>query len=137
MNAQEVNKKFGPVPVELEEIAKKTVDAAYIVHKNLGPGLMESVYETCLKYELRNKGLRVESQVILPIYYRGIRIDSGLRLDLIVENSLIVEIKTVETLLPVHKAKILSYLKLSGHRLGLLINFNSALIKDGINRVIL
>jgi len=129
--------KYEPLPEKTNEVAKRTINAAYAVHTNLGPGLLESVYETCLIHELRNRGLIVESQVALPVNYQGIRLDGGLKLDILVNNCLIIEIKTVETILPVHKAQLLTYLKLSGHRLGLLINFNSALIKDGIKRVIL
>jgi GxxExxY protein len=129
--------KYEPLPRKTNEVAKMAINAVYIVHTNLGPGLLESVYETCLIHELRNRGLIVESQVALPINYQGIRLDGGLRLDILVNNCLIIEVKTVETILPVHKAQLLMYLKLSGHRLGLLINFNSALIKDSIKRVIL
>jgi GxxExxY protein len=107
------------------------------VHTTLGPGLLESVYEVCLLHELQKRGLKAERQVLLPVVYDGLRLDSGLRLDLVVENRVVVELKAVDTLLPVHKAQMLTYLKLSGHRLGLLINFNSILIKDGIHRIAL
>jgi glucokinase len=121
----------------IEEIAKSVVDAAFHVHSTLGPGLLESVYELCLTHELVKHGLKVERQVALPVSYDSMRLDAALRLDLVVEGSLLVELKAVETLLPVHKAQVLTYLKLSGHRLGLLINFNVPLIKDGIKRLIL
>ena len=113
------------------------VNAAFRVHKALGPGLLESVYETCMIYELKKQGLKIEDQVILPIVYETLKIDGGLRLNLLVEGSLIVELKAVEFLLPVHKAQLLSYLKLSNQRLGLLINFNVPIIKEGIKRVVL
>jgi GxxExxY protein len=126
-----------PIPEEVNRIAKEVVDAAFAVHSNLGPGLLESVYEACLAHELRKSGLAVQSQVELPIEYDGIRLDAGLRLDLLVENSVIVELKAVEAILPVHTAQVLTYLKLTGHRLGLLINFNVPLIRDGIKRMVL
>lgn len=107
------------------------------MHTTLGPGLLESVYEICLLHELQKRGLKVERQVLLPVVYDGLRLDSGLRLDLVVENRVVVELKAVDMLFPVHKAQVLTYLKLSGHRLGLLINFNSVLIKDGIQRLVL
>lgn len=122
---------------QTDQIAKIIVDSAFRVHTELGPGLLESVYEVCLAHELRKRGLTVERQVALPVIYDGTRIDAGLRLDLIVSETVIVEVKAVEALLPVHKAQVLTYLKLSGHSLGLLINFNVPLIKDGIKRIIL
>ena len=99
--------------------------------------MLESVYETCLVHELTGRGVKVDRQVAVPITYRDLRLDAGLRLDLLVDNQVVVELKAVENLLPVFDAQILSYLRLSGHRLGLLINFNVALIKDGIRRLIL
>ena len=113
------------------------MDAAFAVHSKLGPGLLESVYEVCLVHELKKRGLVVERQIPLPIEYDGIRLDAGLRLDLLVESCVIVELKAVESLLPVHKAQILTYLKLTGHRLGILINFHVSLIRDGIKRIAL
>lgn len=121
---------------ELDRIASEIVDAAFKVHSTLGPGLLESVYETCLVHELRKRGLDVERQVTLPIVYDDLIIDGGLGLDLLVEAQVIVELKAVENLLPVHKAQVSSYLKLSGRHIGLLINFNVPLIKDGIKRII-
>ena len=121
----------------VERTASVLVDSAFLVHSALGPGLLESVYETCLSYECEQRGLKVLKQVQLPIRYRDLQIDSGLRLDLLVEEHLIVELKAVESLLPVHHAQLLSYLKLTGLRLGLLINFNVPLIKHGIHRIIL
>ena len=115
-------------------IAREIVDAALAVHKALGPGLLESIYEQCLGFELTSRALAVERQVALPVRYRGHQLDGGFRLDLLVGRSVVVEIKTIEKVLPVHEAQILSYLRLSGYKLGLLINFNVALIKHGIRR---
>ncbi len=129
--------KISPIPIETDKVAKQIVDAAYCIHRALGPGLLESVYEACLVHELTKRELTVERQVLLPVVYENIRLDTGLRLDLVVKSCIIVELKAVDTILPVHKAQLLTYLKLSGFRLGLLINFNVPLIKDGIQRVIL
>jgi GxxExxY protein len=126
-----------PIPAEIEKMAKVCVNSAYKVHTVLGPGLLESVYETCLAHELARTGLRVEKQVQLPVFYEGVRLDAGLRLDLLVEGNLIIELKAVEELLPVHQAQVMTYLKLTGNRLGLLINFNVPLIKNGIKRVVI
>lgn len=113
------------------------MDAAFHLHKALGPGLLESVYEVCLAHDLIKRGLKLERQVSLPVFYDGLKMDAGLRLDMLVENDVIVELKAVEKLLPVHKAQVLTYLKLTGHRLALLINFNVPLIRDGIQRIVL
>ena len=118
----------------LEKIGKAIIDAAYNVHSCLGPGLLESTYEVCLLTELVERGLSVERQKKLPVIYKGCKIDEGYRIDLLVEDEVIIELKTVEYVLPVHEAQIISYLKLSGKKLGYLINFNSALIKNGIKR---
>jgi GxxExxY protein len=126
-----------PLPAELDRVAKQVVDSAFKVHTALGPGLLESVYEICLAHELRSRGLQVEKQVVLPVIYDGIRIDGGLRLDLVVQQQLIVEIKAVEQMLPVFDAQVLTYLRLTGKRIGLLVNFNVPRIKDGIKRMIL
>jgi GxxExxY protein len=120
--------------MNLNEISGQVVDAAMQVHTALGPGLLENAYEACLKYELEKRGLKVERQVGLPIQYDGKRIDLGYRLDLLVENQIIVELKAVERLTKVHEAQLLSYLKLSGKKIGLLINFNVIRLKDGIKR---
>ena len=117
------------------EIATEIVDAAYKVHTTLGPGLLESVYETVLAYELEHKGLIVKRQVILPVKYESLYIDEGYRADIIVEEKVIVELKSVERTTPVYKKQLLTYLRLSDKRLGLLINFGAALICDGITRV--
>lgn len=117
------------------EVAKQIVDAAYRVHTSLGPGLLESAYEAVLAYELEKRGLRTVRQQAVPIVYQGTRIEMGFRADLIVEDTVIVEIKSVEAIAPVHKKQLLTHLRLADKRLGLLINFNVALIKDGITRI--
>lgn len=126
-----------PVSEAVDCVAREIVDAALKVHRTLGPGLLESVYETCLAYELTRRGLRVLRQVRVPIVYDGTKLDADLPIDLLVEDCVIVEVKSVEAMNPVFKAQALTYLKLTGHRLCLLINFNVELIKNGINRVIL
>ncbi len=125
------------MPAQTELVATQIVDAAFKVHSSLGPGLLESVYETCLVYELEHRGLRVQRQIKLPVVYGDLRLESGLRLDLLVEDSVVVELKAVEKMLPVFDAQLLTYLKLSGNRLGFLINFNVPRIKEGIRRFIL
>jgi GxxExxY protein len=128
---------YGETTSELTEwAAKAVVDAAFRVYKTLGPGLLESVYVSCLAYELKKRGLRVERQVKVPILYDGVRLDADLVLDLLVEGCLIVEVKAVEKMNPVFEAQCITYLKLTGHRLCLLINFNVPLIKDSIRRII-
>jgi GxxExxY protein len=117
--------------------AQKIVDAAYTVHKSLGPGLLEKVYEVCFCHELYKRGLKYERQVAIPIKYDGIEFDEGLRLDVLIENLVICELKAVEGMNPLWDAQILSYLKLTGKRLGFLINFNVPLISKGIKRIIL
>jgi len=119
------------------EISNKIIQAAIEVHRHLGAGLLESAYEECLCYELSKMGLSFKRQQSLPVEYKGIKLDCGYRLDLVVEEKVIVEIKSVEKLLPVHQAQLLTYLRLSELKLGLLINFNSALLKDGIKRMVL
>jgi len=118
------------------EIGKIVVDCSLKVHKELGPGLLESTYEACLLYELNQAGLKVESQKALPVVYHEVKLECGYRVDLIIENKVIVEIKSVDSLNDVHLAQILTYLKLSGCKLGYLINFNVKLIKEGIRRVV-
>ena len=118
------------------EIAKVIVDAAYRIHGALGPGLLESVYETLLATELARRGLRVVRQHPIPVEWEGAHVEVGFRADLIVDDKVIVEIKSVAELAPVHRKQLLTYLRLSGKRLGLLINFNSAMIKEGIERVV-
>ena len=124
-------------PTEIEEkIGKEIVNASYQIHKELGPGLLERVYEVCLEYELRAKGYHVKRQVDIPIKYKEIIFDEGLRLDLLIEDSVIVEVKAVELVNPVWDAQIISHLKLLDKNLGYLINFNVPLIKNGIKRFI-
>lgn len=117
------------------EVARQVVDAAYHIHTTLGPGLLESVYEVVLAYELEKRGLRVKRQQAVPVVYGGIEIAVGFRADLVVEEQVIVEIKSVEAVAPVYQKQLLTHLRLTGKRLGLLINFNVALIKDGITRI--
>jgi len=119
-----------------ESIAKKIVDAAYAVHKTLGPGLLERIYEVCFCHELEKRGLRFLRQVDLPIVYDGITFNEGLRLDVLVEDLVICELKAVDEMNPVWEAQLLSHLKLANKRLGFLINFNVPLIKDGITRFV-
>ncbi len=121
---------------ELNEVSGTIVDAAIQVHSALGPGLLESAYQTCLMYELRERGLTVRNQVPLPIVYKTIRLPVGYRIDLVVHETVIVELKTVPELLPVHRAQLLTYLKLSGRRLGLLLNFHVPRMRDGIKRMV-
>ena len=120
-----------------EKVAALIVDAAIKAHRVLGPGLLESVYEACLAHELRQRGLNVETQVPVPIRYEGLTLDGGLRLDMLVCGVAIIELKAIEKLLPVHDAQLLTYLKLSGRRLGFLLNFNVPVMKNGISRYVL
>jgi GxxExxY protein len=122
--------------MKINEVSGQIVDAAMRVHTALGPGLLESAYEACLAYELRQRGLEVATQVGLPVVYGGVRLDVGYRLDLLVQGLVIVEIKAVDKLAPIHGAQLLSYLRLSGKRLGLLINFHVPHLKDGIRRLV-
>ena len=117
-------------------ITEKIIGAAIEVHKALGPGLLESAYEECLCYELKQAGLFIERQVPLPVVYKEVLLDCGYRLDVIVENSVIVELKTVEALKPIHEAQLLTYLKMTNKHIGLLINFNVPALKDGIKRIV-
>ncbi len=126
-----------PIPHDTDMDAQQIVDAAFRVHRALGPGLLENIYEVCLVHELRKRDLHVVQQVSLPIVYDNVELETGLRLDVLVNESVIVELKAVERILPVHHAQVLTYLKLTGHRLGLLINFNVPLIKEGISRIAL
>lgn len=121
----------------LNELSGRIIGCCIEVHKALGPGLLESVYEECLSFELNEKGLRFERQKDLPVIYKGVRLNSGYRIDIIVENSVVIELKAVEHILPVHKAQILSYMKLLNSNIGLLINFNVPVLKNGINRFVL
>ncbi len=120
---------------KLNEITEKIIGVAIDIHRVLGPGLLESTYEACMVYDLSQISVKVERQKPLPIVYKGVKLDCGYRLDLLVQDEVIVEIKSVEKLAPIHKAQLLSYLKLSGCKVGLLINFNVQILKDGIQRV--
>ena len=128
--------EFASIPERTEEVARQALDAAFCVHRTLGPGLLESVYEACLCHELSKRSLRFQYQEKLPVVYDGVRLETGLRPDVLIEECLIVEIKSVERMIPLYDAQLLTYLKLTGYRLGLLINFNVALLKDGIKRVV-
>ena len=123
------------MPADLNIITGEVVDAAMKVHSALGPGLLESAYKACLAFELADRGLAVESEVPLPVTYREIKLNAAYRIDFIVADSVIVEVKAVEKILPVHRAQLLAYLKLSGKKLGLLLNFNVPRLKDGITRL--
>jgi len=129
--------KFKLLSKREESIAEKIVDAAFTVHRILGPGLLERIYEVCFCHELSKRGLKCQRQVDLPITYDGMIFDEGLRLDVFVEELIICELKAVDEINPAWKAQILSHLRLTGKRLGFLINFNVPFIKDGINRIIL
>jgi GxxExxY protein len=122
--------------LEIKKITEKIISAAIIVHRELGPGLLESAYEICLVHELVSNNLRVERQKGLPVHYRGINLDCGYRIDLLVEGKVVVELKAIEKLEPIHEAQLLSYLKLSKCPVGLLINFNVKFLKDGIRRLV-
>jgi len=119
-----------------EDISRDLVDSAIQVHTALGPGLLESAYEVCLVHELRTRGLRVERQKALPVTYKSVDLEVGYRLDLVVEDEVLVELKAVESLLPIHEAQLLSYMKLGEYRLGFLLNFNTRRMKDGIKRMV-
>jgi GxxExxY protein len=125
MNVNELNERSGAV-----------VDAAMKVHSALGPGLLESAYQACLTHELQLRGLQVMTQIALPVTYRGFRLEVGYRIDLLVDNAVVVEVKAIAKVLPVHHAQLLSCLRLSGHRLGLLINFHEIHLKHGIKRMV-
>ena len=122
--------------MKINEITSEIIGSAIEVHKELGPGLLESAYEECLAFELRQKGLNIERQLELPIKYKQVQLDISYRLDIVVEKKIIVELKSVESLLPIHTAQLLSYLKLSELEVGLLINFNVSKLKKGVKRVV-
>ena len=121
----------------LNQLTREIIGAAIEVHRHLGPGLLESAYETCLAYELTELGLAFERQTALPLIYKDIQLDQGYRIDLLVEEKVVVEVKAIERITPVHEAQVLSYLRFSGCEIGLLLNFNVRLLKDGIRRFIL
>ncbi len=118
------------------EISSLIIGAAIEVHKQLGPGLLESSYQACLAYELMNKGLKIKEQVALPVIYKDVKLDAGYRIDILVEDKVIIEIKSVEELVDIHTAQLLTYLRLNQTKLGLLINFNSVKVIDGIKRIV-
>jgi GxxExxY protein len=124
------------IPEEYERLTNRIIGAAMRVHSQLGPGLLESAYEACLEYELRDQGLVVERQKPLPLVYREVRLECGYRLDLLIEGKIVVEVKAIEALEAIHSAQLLSYLKLSGCHVGLLINFNVQHLKSGIRRIL-
>jgi GxxExxY protein len=121
---------------QLNELSSRIIDAAMQVHRTLGPGLLESAYEACLAYELKERGMKALTQVAMPVTYGPVQIDVGYRVDVIVEDAIILELKTVSEFHPIHEAQLLSYLKLSGSKLGLLINFKVPRLKDGLKRLV-
>jgi GxxExxY protein len=123
-------------PEALNEIARQAVDGAIAVHYALGPGLLESAYQACLAHELRKRGLELRAQVGLPVVYDGVKLEQGYRIDILIAGCVILEIKAIDGIAPIHRAQLLSYLRLSGCRLGLLMNFNVPLMKDGIVRMV-
>src|SRR5258706_11261381 len=127
---EDFEEKFEKLPPELERVATQIVDAAFKVHSEMGAGLLESVYEACLAYELSKRGLRVRRQVPVPIFYDGVMLEEPLRLDLLVEETVIIEVKAAEKMHPVFEAQMLTYLKLTGKRLGFIINFNVVVIRQ-------
>ena len=129
-------KVFQPVPPEVERVGKVVLDAAYAVHTELGPGLLESIYQIAMKHVIETSGVLVETEVKLPILFRGVKLESGLRLDMLVNHCVIAELKSVEKMNPVCEAQLLTYLRLSKVRLGFLINFHVPHLKDGIKRMV-
>ena len=125
-----------PIPPQTNIVTRKVINAAFRVHSELGPGLLESVYEVCFAHELTKAGLSFLQQLPLPVIYDGIRMDAGLRPDFIVQSATVIELKAVEAIHPVHEAQLLTYMKLLDLRVGLLINFNVAVLKDGIRRMV-
>jgi GxxExxY protein len=132
-----VEKQHQPIPPHLNDLTRRVLKCAYAVHTELGPGLLESVYRTCLAHEMALAGISFRQEVPLPIVYRELKLDGGLRPDFLIEEAIILEAKAIETLAPVHEAQVLSYLKLSGRRVGLLVNFNVVSLKNGIRRLVL
>lgn len=131
-----MNEEFAKISEDLEAISYAVIGLAIEVHRQLGPGLLESAYQECLFYEIKKAGLKVEKEITLPIIYKEIKLDQGYRIDLLVENKLVIELKTVENYTPVHFAQILTYLKLGDYPLGLLINYNSKILRNSIKRFI-
>ena len=123
--------------MQREEIIKIILDEAFYVHKAIGPGMLENVYKTCLAYRLRKRGLFIEIEKPVPVFFEEIKMDCGYRADIVVENSVVIDTKTIEAIAPLHIAQILSYLRFLNHRFGLILNFNVVLMKNGIKRVVL
>ena len=123
--------------MEFDAVSKEIIGCAIEVHRQLGPGLLESAYEECLMYELSKKALNVKRQMPIPVIYKDIRLDCGYRIDLLVENSVVIELKSIDTLAPIHHAQILTYMRFSGIKTGLLINFNVTILKNGLKRFVL
>ena len=121
---------------EIEAVATTVINALVKVHRELGPGLLESTYQVCLAHELRTRGIEVRCEVALPVRYAGVEIEAGYRIDMLIAECIVIENKSVQSLAPIHEAQLLTYLKLSGHRLGFLVNWNVPLIKDGIKRMV-
>ena len=136
MNTAPTKRVVQPIPPEVERIGKIVLDAAFKVHTVLGPGLLESVYQTAMKHVIEKNGVQVETEVKQPIMFEGVRLESGLRIDMLVAKCVIVELKAVEKMNPVYEAQLLTYLRLSGVRLGYLINFNVPHLKDSIQRFV-
>jgi len=132
-----MGKNYSAIPEEINKVSGQIVDASMVVHSALGPGLLESAYEACLSHELQERGLKVERQVPVPLEYKGKKLEAGFRIDMLVEKCVIVELKAVEGVLPIHEAQILTYLKLTGQRVGLLLNFNVLSMKKGVKRIAL
>ena len=128
--------RFSPVPDELNNLSRLVLECAIKVHRVLGPGLLESSYRACLAHELHARGVSVQCEIPLPVRYEGVQLDCGYRLDMLVSDEIIVELKTVDSLLAIHQSQLLTYLRHSGKRLGLVINFNEVLLKNGVRRVI-
>ena len=137
MNHEGTKTQREAISDKLNDLSRQVVDALFQVHKALGPGLLESVYEACLCHELNKRGISFQHQVVLPVVYDGVEIEAGLRLDLWIENKLIVELKAVDALHEAHNAQLMTYMKLTDTRLGLLVNFNVPVIKQGIKRIVL
>jgi GxxExxY protein len=135
--SQRMHRDHEPLPERTRQVAKGLVGAAIEVHKSLGPGLLESTYQVCLEHELTRRGLSIARQVALPVVYHAVKLDAGYRMDLVVGGAVVVEIKAIEALAPVHEAQLLTYLRLSGHRLGYPINFNVVMLTQGLKRMIL
>ena len=131
-----MNEELSKIPADLESLSYKIIGLAIEVHRQLGPGLLESAYQQCLYYEIKKAGLKVEKEITLPIIYKEIKLDQGYRIDLLIEDKLVIELKTVESFTSVHFSQILTYLKLGNYPLGLLINYNSKILRNNIKRFI-